>query len=87
MQQLGFDLSHLVDDDHEEDGSSQKKDYSLKASWLSKFLRLQVERINLNFGRSVLRPRHEEMVNSPVGVLITTLNHVDGQTRIRAKYD
>ena len=30
---------------HEEYGNSQKKEYPLKASWLSKFLRLPVERI------------------------------------------
>ncbi len=59
VQQLGFDLSHLGEDYVEEKGSFQVMEYSPKASWLSKFLRLPLQRINLNFGSSVMTPRYE----------------------------
>ncbi len=85
VQQLGFDLSHLGEDCVEENGSFHVMEYSPKASWLSKFLRLPLQRINLNFGSSVMTPRYEEMDEYPINVLIDALNLIDGQTRIRAK--
>lgn len=40
---LGFDLSHIANNPE----NSNRKEYSPRASWLNKFLRLPLERINL----------------------------------------
>lgn len=61
------------------------KEYSPQASWLNRFLRLPLERIDLTFGNLDWKDGFGDI--PPVGHLIEALNHVDGQTRIRAKYE
>lgn len=76
---LGFDLTHI----RIVPGYFSMKVWSPQASWLNKFLRLPLERININF--SSLGWKYVFGYVPPLEHLIEALNHVDGQTRIRAK--
>lgn len=78
---LGFDLSHITDTKE----NDNMKDYSPQASWLNGCLRLPLKRINLDFGLIAFKDRMDNI--APVDYLIEALNHVDGQSRIRAKYE
>lgn len=76
---LGFDLSHIRGDFRNE----YTKEYSPQAWWLNGFLRLLLKRINLDFGNMDWKARFGQ---SPPDC-VDALNHVDGQQRIRAKYE
>ena len=76
---LGFDLSHIRDNEE----IDNRIEYSPQASWLNKFLRLPLEQIDLEFGDVEFKDKFGSIPN--VEGLIDALNHVDGQTRIRAK--